>query len=374
MASDAERRRRERRLREEMEREGYEVLLIVGRDGMWNRGYIRYLTDFHLWAGTAYLVFPLHGDSVLLLGSNSMAYWARRAGWVQDVRVAMTGLVPAAARALQERGVRRRLGICSLNRLLSYGEAQALAAMLPGVALEDATDLFERVRVIKSPEEIAGLTETCRIAVEAMARFRDVLAPGRSEREVAAEAWKVLREQGVVDGIAHISVEDPPFIRPPSSRRLTREDVVKFSMEVTGPSGYCEELAAVFSFREPPEEQRRMFDTTVKAVRRARAMLRPGVTADQFVAAVEAAYAEDGWDPLHRVIWDAHGIGLDVIEPPLLMRDAQVTLQEGMAISLHPGLTYGERRLGFYLQDNHIVSKGGAAPLAGWPDVWTVVG
>ncbi len=45
-----------------------------------------------------------------------------------------------------------------------------------------------------------------------------------------------------------------------------------------------------------------------------------------------------------------------------------------MAISPHPGLTHGPRRLGFYLQDNHIVSEGGAAPMAGWPDAWTVVG
>jgi Xaa-Pro aminopeptidase len=374
MASDAERRRRERRLREEMERAGYEVLLIIGRDGMWNRGYIRYLTDFHLWAGTAYLVFPLYGEPTLLLGSNSMAHWARRVGWVQDVRIVMSGLVSETATALRVHRPRGRLGVCSLNRLMSYGEAQALAADLPGVVLEDATELLERVRVIKSPEEVAGLTETCRIAAEAMARFRDALALGRSEREVVAEAWKVLRAGGVVDGIAHISNEDPPFIRPPSDRRLTREDIVKFSMEVMGPSGYWEELSAVFSFREPPEEQRRMFDTAVKAVRRARAMLRPGVRADQVVAGVETAYAEDGWDPLHRVIWDAHGIGLDVIEPPVLTRDDSVTLQAGMAISLHPGLTYGEGRLGFYLQDNHIVSEGGATPLAGWPDVWTVVG
>ncbi|MDR7468124.1 MAG: M24 family metallopeptidase [Armatimonadota bacterium] len=374
MASDVERRRRERRLREEMEREGYDALLLIGRDGMWSRGYIRYLTDFHLWGGTAYLVFPLHAEPILLLGSNSMAHWARKAGWVQDVRVATSGLVEAVARSVRERKVDGRLGVCGLHRLMSYGDAQALAAELPGVILTDATEVIERVRVIKSDEEIAGLAETCRIAAEAMGRFRDVLAPGRTEREVVAEAWKVLRERGVVDGIAHITTEDPPFIRPPSDRRLEREDVVKFSMEVTGPSGYCEELAAVFSFQEPPEEQRRMFDTTVKAVRLARTMLRPGVRAAEVVAAVEAAFRQDGWDPLHRVIWDAHGIGLDVIEPPLLTGDSQATLQAGMAISLHPGLTYGARRLGFYLQDNHIVSEGGAVPMAGWPDVWTVVG
>lgn len=353
---------------------GHDVLLLVGRDGMWNRGYIRYLTDWHLWAGVAYLVFPIHREPTLILGSNSMAHWAREAGWVQDVRAGMRGPVPETIRVLRSLGVKGKLGVCGLDRMMSHGDARAFTEGLPDVTMVDATDVIEHVRVIKSEEEVAGLTDTCQIAAAAMGRFRDVLAPDKTEREVVAEAWKVLRELGVVDGIAHITYEEPPFIRPPSDRRIGRNDIIKFSMEVTGPSGYCEELAAVFSFREPPEEHRRMFNTVVKAVSRARSLLRPGVTSRQFATAVEASFNEDGWSPLHRVIWDAHGIGLDVIEPPLLLADDGVELKAGMAISLHPGLVYGDRKLGFYIQDNHIVSEQGGRPLAGWPDTWTVLG
>ncbi len=373
VSSDAERRRRMRRLREEMAAAGHDVLLLTGRDGMWNRGYIRYLTDWHMWAGVGYLVFPGHG-ATLILGSNSMAYWARKVGWVQDVRVGMRGPVPETVNVLRALGVNGKLGVCGLNRMVSVGDAQAFADGLPGVTLVDASEVIERVRLIKSDEEIAGLTETCQITAAAMGRFRDVLAPGKSEREVVAEAWTVLREMGVVDGIAHITYEDPPFIRPPVARRIERDDIIKFSMEVTGPSGYCEEFASVFSFKEPPPEQRRMFNTVVKAVHTARSMLRPGVSSREFATAVEGVFAADGWTPMHRVIWDAHGIGLDVIEPPLLLADEPVTLQAGMAISLHPGLVYGDRKLGFYIQDNHIVSELGGRPLAGWPDVWTVLG
>ena len=373
MSSKAERDRRVRRVREEMVAGGHEVLLVIGRDGIWNRGYITYLTDWPMWGGLAYLIFPLEGRPTLVLGSHSMAYWARSVGWVEDVRVSIPSLVPETLNVLRSHGVKRQLGVAGMSRLLSYGDYQILTSGLPGVEFVDASEVLERVRAIKSPEEIHALTETCQIAAEAMARFRDVLAPGKTEREVVSEAWKVLREHGCLDGVAHIGQHDPPFIRPASERQIERNDIIKFSMEVAGPSGYCEELAAVFSFQAPPVEQLEVFNTVVKAVRVARLMLQPGVKSGDLVEAVEAAYIEDGWAPLHRVSWDAHGIGLDIIEPPILVKGGDVELEEGMAISLHPGLTYGERRLGFYLQDNHIVSLGGGRPLAGWPDIWTVL-
>jgi hypothetical protein len=59
--------------------------------------------------------------------------------------------------------------------------------------------------------------------------------PGKTEREVDAEARKVLRELGYVDGTAHATHEDPPFIRPSVDRRIERTDIIKFSMEVTRP-------------------------------------------------------------------------------------------------------------------------------------------
>jgi Xaa-Pro aminopeptidase len=93
----------------------------------------------------------------------------------------------------------------------------------------------------------------------------------------------------------------------------------------------------------------------------------------QIVDAVERIYAEDGWTPNRRVIWDAHGIGLDVIEPPIVLRDGAETLQQNMAINVHPGLAYGDRMLGLYIQDNYVVQEGGATPLSGWDHVWHVL-
>lgn len=372
--STAERERRWSRLREEMLADGYDVLLVAGREGAVGRGYIRYLTDWYLWGGSGYVVFPLEGEPSLVLGSHSQAYWACRRSWIEHARAGMHGPAAEAAATLKMQALGERLGVVGLDRLVSGDDRRAFAEALDGVELVDASDVLERVRVIKSEEEVAALTETSRIVAEAMTRFRNVLAPGSTEREVVAEAWKVGRELGVVDGIAHISHDFPAFVHPPTDRVIEASDVIKLSMEMAGPTGYWVELASVFSFREPSEEYRRLFDTVIRATGRVRELLRPGTTGDEIVAAVEATYAEDGWSPTTRTIWDAHGIGLDVIEPPILLRGDERRLERGMAINVHPGLAYGERFLGLYVQDNYVVSDGGAESLSGWDHRWHVLG
>jgi Xaa-Pro aminopeptidase len=374
MVSDAERRRRYRRLREEMEKAGHEVLLVAGREGAVGRGYVRYLSDWHLWGGTGYVVVPLRGEPSLILGSNSQARWARRIDWIQDVRVGMHGPVPETIGVLRRLGVRGRLGVVGMGRLMSRNDIEAFQDGLPAVQFVDADDVFERVRQIKSAEEIAALAESSRVVAEAMRAFERALAPGKTERQVVSEAWRVAREGGVLDGIAHLTHEDPAFIRPPSDRVIGRDDVIKFSMEMAGANGYHIELAAVFSFKEPGEEYRRLFATVMRATQRVRSLLSPGTRHTQIAEIVEAIFAEDGWTPNQRVIWDAHGIGLDVIEPPLVLKGSDERLQANMAINVHPGLAYGDRLLGIYIQDNYIVQEGGAEPLSGWEHRWHVVG
>jgi Xaa-Pro dipeptidase len=374
MVSERERARRWQRLREEMAKTGHDVLLIAGREGTIGRGYVRYLSDWHLWGGTGYIVFPHHGEPSLILGSNSQARWARRIDWIQDVRVGMHGPVPETIGVLRRLGATKRVGVVGMGHRMSYNDIKAFQDGLAGVSLVDADDVMEGVRAIKSAEEVAGLTASSQVVAEAMRAFKRALAPGRTERQVVGEAWRVAREGGVLDGIAHITHEDPAFIRPPSDRRIERDDVIKFSMEMAGANGYWIELAAVFSFKPPSEEYQRLFGTVMKATQRVRSLLRPGVAHGQIVDAVESIYAEDGWTPNQRVIWDAHGIGLDVIEPPLVLKGGAETLQRNMAINVHPGLAYGDRMLGLYIQDNYLVQEGGAVPLSGWDHVWHVLG
>jgi Xaa-Pro aminopeptidase len=373
MVSPQERERRYSALRQAMREAGYQALLIAGNAEATQRGYIRYVSDWRLWGGTGYVVLPLENDPVLILGSGSQGYWAKAVGWIQDVRSAldMTGEVIAI---LQAQGLSKgSIGVVGLNQIMAYENIMRLMQALPEARLEDASQLADRIMVVKSQEEIAQAADTYHFVAEALQRVKAVLAPGKTEREVMAEAIHLLAERGCFDGIAHLTHEAPPFIHPATDRPIGPEDIIKVSLEFAGPSGHWIELAGVYSFQEPPERARRHFETTLKALEQAKAMMRPGAKAGQISQAIEQTYRDEGWNITGRAIWDMHAIGLNVIRPPIGLPASEDEFQENMIINIHPGLLVDDDHWGLYVQDIWVVTPEGGSPLAEYKYEWHVL-
>ena len=154
--------------------------------------------------------------------------------------------------------------------------------------IEDASLLADQVMVVKSQEEMDQAADTYRFIAEALDRIKMVLAPGKTERQVMAEAIHLLSERGCLDGIAHLTNAAPPFIHPPTERQIDIDDIIKVSLEFAGPSGHWIELAGVYSFKEPPERARRHFETTLQALDQAKAMMQPGATSGEISRAIDA--------------------------------------------------------------------------------------
>ncbi len=373
MVSLQERERRYAALRGAMRQAGYQALVIAGNAEATQRGYIRYVSDWRLWGGTGYVVLPLENAPVLILGSGSQAHWAKAVGWIQEVRSAldMTGEV---INILQALGLSQsRIGVVGLNQVMAYENVMRLLKELPQARLEDASLLADQIMVIKSQEEIAQAAATYRFVAEALGRVKEVLAPGKTEREIMAEAIHLLAERGCFDGIAHLTNDAPPFIHPASERPIQADDIIKVSLEFAGPSGHWIELAGVYSFREPPERARRHFETTLRALERAKTLMRPGAKAGDISRAIEQTYREEGWNITGRAIWDMHAIGLNVIRPPIGLPTSEDELQENMVINIHPGLLVDDDRWGIYVQDNLVVTPEGAHPLAEYKYEWHVL-
>jgi Xaa-Pro aminopeptidase len=372
MISAGERERRYAAVRSAMQAAGQAAWVVPGFGDPFRRGGVRYLSGWHLWAGTGYVVVPLDQDPVLIVGAASQAFWARTWSWLADVRQGGLEDVIAILRELKlDRG---HIGVVGLGDVLSARDAATLAAGLPEAQCSDSTEAMDRIRLAKSPEEVVLMEETGHIVAEGIRRFREALAPGRTEREVVAKAHQAVRALGCLDGIAHLSTDAPPFIHPPNDRRFAADDIVKFSMEFAGPSGYWIELAGIFSFGEPPDHLRRRFETWQQAFRAAAAAMKPGVTAGQLVEEVEDTFRRQGQPVSGRGIWDAHSIGLDVLEPPIVnRRDDATVLQEGMVWCLHPGLLVGPEGWGVYIQENFVVTPAGGRPLSGLQHEWNVV-
>ncbi len=161
-----------------------------------------------------------------------------------------------------------------------------------------------------------------------MRRCAAVLAPGKSERAVMAQAVATLAELGCLDGIAHLTNGTRPFFRPPTDRIIEEDDIIKVSLEFAGPSGYWVELSGVYSFRPPPAREYRYYQTVVEAIERVKAMLRPGALGGDVTRTVEATFAEAG---LERHRPRALGGAPDRAQrhPPALWADRQHRCLQG---------------------------------------------
>jgi Xaa-Pro aminopeptidase len=361
--------RRTTALRALMRANEWEALLVAGRAGATDAGFVRYTSGWRLWGGSSFVILRLDDEPTILLGSNSQVHWANQFSWVKDARNEED--LAAAAIGLLAGIAPSAIASVGLARSSSSRDADLIRQRL-GADLADATPAVGDLMARKSTEERALQAAGARAIAAAHARFAAELRPGRSELEVVAAAVETAVVGGCTDGIAHLSTGSLPYIHPPTMRTFQADDVVKFSMEYAGPTGYWIELSGVYSFCEPSREEQRLFDVTRTAMDAVGKALRTGARASDVAGISQRVFAEAGLAMTGRAIWDAHGIGLNVIEPPLALAGDDGIYEAGMVINVHPGiLVNGDH--GIYLQDNFEVTDEGGIAQSGREHVWTVV-
>jgi Xaa-Pro aminopeptidase len=368
-----ERDRRYAGIREAMDARGLDALVIGGKGHWWTgRGYVRYLTDFHLWAHDALLVFPAQGDPAVALTSYAVAGLIAERGWVTDAGGDVF-LVPRTLRSLEQRGLSRgRIGVVGAQWIISADLHRALVDGLPHAELVPADDLLDEIRMAKSPLEIEQNREVWELAKSALRRFAEVARPGATQLELSAEACRVALAGGARDLLVLMS-EQSGRMAPPDDVPVAADDVLRFHLEISGRSGHWCELTITLSYREPTDGEASLMETELRALEAVRAAARPGVRVSELAGVFEQTVLDDGWSlgaPTQH--FDFHGQGLDVIELPWYAAEqpwgsaGDAPLPVGGIVSYHParridppvGWTPG-------ISDNLLVTENGAEWLSG---------
>lgn len=373
MASRLEMSRRYGRLREVMGRAGYRALIIAGNSEGNQRGYIRYLSDWRLFGGTGYLIFSVETEPIFVLGLGAQAEWARELSTVADTRGVLSKMAEVSE-SLRQLGIyQETIGIVGLNKIMPYGDYDALRIATPRVRFVDATMLLERLMVVLSAEEIQMAEHSQALVSTVYQLFQQSLVPGRSEREVTAEAYREAAALGCYDGMIHLTHDAKSGTRPASERLIGEEDIIKVFMEFAGPSGYIVELGGICSFSPPPKDKRRKYDIVVKATLCALDAAVPGMVAGDLCQIIRQIYIEDGWEIVGRRLWDFHGQGLHSLLPPFGLPNSKEVLQENMIINIHPGILTADE-WGVSVTSNFLVTPTGGRSLGTFIHQWHVLG
>lgn len=373
MASPTEIDRRQRLLKAAMREAGFEALVIVGNTEFQQKGYIRYYANWRLYGGTAYLVVPLLRDPVLLLGLGAQAEWAKELSAIADTR-AVPDKIDAVAGLLQETiGAGSRVGIVGMKTILAHGDAQRLAAALPDNPLVDATDLVEELWCLLSPEDLGAVARAHDDVARIFDAFKAALRPGRSEREVVADAYRTAIGRGALEGMIHLNHDFKAGTRPASDRRMDGADVYKMFMEFLTDDGYLVELGACFSFRPPGAAWLRKHALVAEAIENAIAATRPGMVADDVVGVIRRTYEKAGIEIVGRRLWDFHGQGMHSLLRPFGLPGSSDPILENTMINIHPGILTGDG-LGISATNNYVVGADGGRALGGFRHQWHVIG
>jgi Xaa-Pro aminopeptidase len=372
-ASDVERARRRDELRALADAHGFDGLVICGRGDEFVRGRIQYSADVFQWAGWGYLVLPAKDEAVFL--ADPLAGFAHSEPgrpWTSDVVVTQE----PGRRLADILGPTGSIGVVGLGDIAAPAHVAELRAAAPDLELVDATDAFDDVRAVKSAEELANLEETSRILRTVFTALEAELRPGSLVRDVLAEAHRLCRQQGCVDGIAMFSRPPMPTFTHGIDEPIEPDDVFVIDLEWGGPSGYWLELRRCYSFGEPPSEVRELWDARLETFDACLEVMRPGASSEEILTARDRVYAKHDLTAEGSLLYSAHGIGIDSLEPPWVPGKHR-ELREGMVLSLHPDARLSDdlRAVAGLVSvgDNVVVTPDGGQRLTYEEEEWVVL-
>ncbi|MGY1640717.1 M24 family metallopeptidase [Geodermatophilus sp. SYSU D00703] len=271
--------------------------------------------------------------------------------------------------ALLARTVTARLGAAPTRVAVgarTWAEhALGVARALPGAALELAAPVVDRLRMVKTPAEVAELAAAGAAIDRVHARMGEWLRVGRTEAEVGADIAAAILAEGHV-GVDFTIVGSGPNGASPhhelSDRVVAEGDLVVVDIGGETATGYRSDCTRTYAVgRAPDAEVAEWYGVLQQAQAAATAAVRPGVTAERVDAAARDVIAAAGWGE-HFIHRTGHGIGLDTHEAPYIVAGNDLPLVPGMAFSVEPGI-YLAGRCGARIEDIVVCTADGVATL-----------
>ncbi len=304
-------------------------------------------------------------DAAVLLTDSRYELQARQEAPLFTVRRHEAGLYKILPNILEELKI-NILGIESAR--ISWDQYRGLEEKLTEadcqLTLAPVKDLVETLRICKDPEETAAIQDALHLAESVFENFLETIRPGISEKALAWELEKRLRDAGA-DGLSFppIVASGPNSALPhaiPGDRRLCSGEPLMLDFGVKY-RGYCSDITRMVFLGRPDEGYRRRYTIVLEAQQLAIAMIAPGVSSRMVDARARDFISRAGYGE-HFGHGLGHGVGLAIHEAPRLSPLGETTLTPGMVCTVEPGI-YLENKGGIRLENMIQVTDTGVCVL-----------
>ncbi len=249
------------------------------------------------------------------------------------------------------------------NRTLSLSEFFALKKNLSGFKISEDTALDDYIyllRSVKSENELDFMRKAQALTDETFEYILDYIRPGKTEKAIALEMEFYMRKHGS-EGVAFNSIvvsgenSSLPHGRP-TDRVVRQGDFITMDFgAVIG--GYCADMTRTVAVGQVSEKQRLVYDTVLNAQLEAMKQIKAGAVCKDIDAVARSLIDNAGFKGCfgHSL---GHSLGIEVHEAPGFNFRDNTALQNGMVLSVEPGI-YLENEFGVRIEDVICVTNDG---------------
>ena len=331
---------------------------------------IRYVTGFltRFWESPTrpwFVIVPLGQEPVAVIPEIGAPLMGQ--GWITDIRTwsspdydddgigllapALPGLVPDSGRiSVPDEGeTHLRMPLSSWSHLQKR---------VGGRRFVGDGGLMRRLRMVKSPAEIAKIETAAAIAGRAFDRLPEIAAEGVPLQTVFRQFQGLCLEEGA-DWVSYLAGGAGPggyadVISPASARPLQRGDVLMLDTGAVHDGHFCDFNRNV-SIGSASAEVRAAHARLIEATAAGFDAARPGQRARDLARAMDKVLTGGTGTPGRL----GHGLGMQLTEPPSLMPADDTVLRPGMVLTLEPVLALGEGRIMVH-EENIVIEETGA--------------
>ncbi len=344
-------------IQEELRKEEIHGLLVVQR------------VDLLYFSGTAqngFLFIPAEGEPLLLI-KKYMPRAKRESSIKEIIEIRSVKEIPDRIIDFYGR-LPRTLGL-ELD-VIPVNQFHFLSVLFEGQDCVDASPHILRVRMIKSAWEIEQMEHTAELSSKTFGYIRENIRPGYTEMEFAGMfetfarklghaaqlrvrdyqtegyPWHILsgRSGGLVGLLdAPVSGEGTSVAFPcgAGNKRLAPNEpiFVDFNSVL---NGYHFDETRMFSIGSMPRKALAASQAAIEIQHEVLDMVRPGISLDDLfhlsiAKATSLGYAETFLGPPgYKVAFVGHGIGLELVEQPIIASNREAPLEPGMIFAFEP--------------------------------------
>ncbi|MGF7180219.1 M24 family metallopeptidase [Tunturiibacter psychrotolerans] len=329
---------------------------------------VRYLCGFT--GSNAVLV--LMGGRATLFTDGRYTIQARAEATGTKVVITKKAAVIAACEWMESAGVKRcgfdsaHMTVASLETMRKAVSAKVRRGMFVAVG-----PIVAGLREVKDADEINLVRTAALVGCDLFDGMLTYLEAGLTETEVAATleyAARLAGAEGMSFDTIVASGERSALPHGRATRaKLPKQGFVTLDFGVIL-DGYCSDMTRTVHLGKASRDERDVYDSVLEAQEAAVAAVAPGVTAGEVDEAARSV--------LRRVKLDkyfshstGHGVGLEIHEGPRLAAKQTQVLQQGMVITIEPGV-YMPGRFGLRIEDMVLVTANGGEVLTPSVKAW----